>query len=595
MNELDVYYRALLDFCRATSAVRECNTLTSAIASADMETDKIVVTRARCTVEEDWVLAIEEGLVHIEKAIKEERQFIQSNGETVPIEKVKNVSKESVQHLAKHGNLITRVPEEGEDIVPDKLYTVERLNEYAVYENRFLYMLLCYIRDFVTIRYNDILSLTNKYEGTLDISKKISVSKRTMDYTVSLKEERRDDRYLRENNSAKDIIDRIDLILKTILAFLATPLMECTAKVAMIKPPITKTNVLKMDNNFKGAVKLYDFIIAYDKPGYLVEKDETKLSPFREDLAEELAQAGAIISFLTYEYGLGIKNHLKERYNEEERRRKAEELKKKTEQLEALGRKIKSSGMTLEEYVLEVEKHLRALAADNNKIEPLRKEVETLKNIEREQSEKIKELLSDLEHLKEEMEEERIRHQNEIFELKDAHEKEIADLKDAHEQELVERHLKYQNEIETHKQFHQRAMAEVRETHQAEMQQLRDRYNGDMDKMKATQEAEKLSMQARLNQAEESTRFATNALKEKMDECDKVLERCLIAEALVKALRAEKGAVEGDFTDKANFDQLEREYQAFTRFYNAAWVKAKKRIRKDILNMNNLRRKGDGK
>ena len=138
MNELDVYYRALLDFCRATSQVRACSAVTSAIASADMETDKIVVTRAKCTVEDDWVLAIEEGLVHIEKAIKEERQFIQSNGETVPIEKVKNVSKESVQHLAKHSEMITREQRENE-IIPDKLYSVEKLNDYAVYENRFLY------------------------------------------------------------------------------------------------------------------------------------------------------------------------------------------------------------------------------------------------------------------------------------------------------------------------------------------------------------------------------------------------------------------------------------------------------------------------
>ena len=55
-------------------------------------------------------------------------------------EKVKNVSKDSVAHLARHSNLITRY-EEGEDIIPDRLYTVERLSDYAVYENRFLYML----------------------------------------------------------------------------------------------------------------------------------------------------------------------------------------------------------------------------------------------------------------------------------------------------------------------------------------------------------------------------------------------------------------------------------------------------------------------
>ena len=94
MNQLDVYYRSLLAYRQLTVANRECSALRGAIAGADAEGDKIVVTRAFCTIEEDWVNAIESGLVHVEKALKEERQFIRSNGEVVPIEKVKHVSKE---------------------------------------------------------------------------------------------------------------------------------------------------------------------------------------------------------------------------------------------------------------------------------------------------------------------------------------------------------------------------------------------------------------------------------------------------------------------------------------------------------------------
>lgn len=214
MNELDVYYRALLEYRKLTTAQRSSAAVAEAFAEADTEKDKIVVTRARCTIDRDWVEAIEQGLVHIEKAIKEERQFIQSNGEVIPIEKVKHVSTESVKHLAKHSNLISRGPEDENNIIPDKLYTVERLSDYAVYENRFLYMLLCYLRDFVTIRYNKIVDLTNKYNGALDMQKTVSIPKRTISYTVSLKEERRDDAYLREHNEQRDIIDRMDLILK---------------------------------------------------------------------------------------------------------------------------------------------------------------------------------------------------------------------------------------------------------------------------------------------------------------------------------------------------------------------------------------------
>ena len=141
MDQLDVYYRALLDYKKSVNENKDCLKLNNAFLSADADSDKLSVTRAYCTIDEEWVSEIEKGLTFIEKAIKEDRQFILSQGEVVPIEKVKSVSKESVQHLAKHSDLITDY-EEGEDIVPDKLYTVERLNDYTVYENRFLYMLL---------------------------------------------------------------------------------------------------------------------------------------------------------------------------------------------------------------------------------------------------------------------------------------------------------------------------------------------------------------------------------------------------------------------------------------------------------------------
>ena len=46
---------------------------------------------------------------------------------------------------------------------------------------------------------------------------------------------------------------KIEDVLNAILKLLSTPLMVEVSKVPMIKPPITKTNVLKMNNNFKNA------------------------------------------------------------------------------------------------------------------------------------------------------------------------------------------------------------------------------------------------------------------------------------------------------------------------------------------------------
>ena len=108
MDQLDIYYRALLDYRRAVGSSADHKAFIKAITQAvERGSERIVVKHPICKVDEDWIVAIEEGLVHIERAIKEERQFITSNGEVVPIEKVKQVSRESVQHLARHSNLIS--------------------------------------------------------------------------------------------------------------------------------------------------------------------------------------------------------------------------------------------------------------------------------------------------------------------------------------------------------------------------------------------------------------------------------------------------------------------------------------------------------
>ena len=391
MNHLDVYYRALRIYRTHTAENRDCSALRRALSQCDVENDEITITRTTCLVDEDWIVAIETGLVFIEKAIKEERQFIYSNGEVVPIEKVKHVSKDSVQHLAKHSNLITK-EQTGKDFIPDQLYSVERLNDYAVYENRFLYMLLCYLRDFISIRYDKILDISNRYDGVLKLNKEITTAGRKISYQVALHEEIADDKYLRESNPAKDVIDRIDLILKTVMAFLATPLMEIAGKAAKLKPPITKTNVLKMDNNFKGAVALYDFIIAYDKPGYTYETQKIELAPFADVLADELSEAGALLSFLTYEYGLGLNETLKNNYIAEEERRKAEQIKLKSEQLEVLKRRLNNMEISPEEYIFNLEKHIKLLENDNRQIEGLRKRVTDLKENEEKLNSEIKQM-----------------------------------------------------------------------------------------------------------------------------------------------------------------------------------------------------------
>ena len=614
MNQLDVYYRALTGYRALTRDNRECTVLRKAMAQTDTQNDRLEVTRNVCTVDEDWIIAIEKGLVFVEKAIKEERQFIYSQGEVEPIEKVKHISKESVIHLAKHSNLITK-EQQGEDIIPDQLYNVERLNDYAVYENRFLYMLLCYLRDFVTIRYNKILDLTNRYDGVLVMNKEINLPNRTVKYSVDLHEVRKDDPYLRDHNPAREVIDRIDLILKTVLSFLSTPLMEIAGKAAKLKPPITKTNVLKMDNNFKGAVALYEFIVAYDKPGFTSKEYKTEFAPFGDTLADEMAEAGSMMSFLVYEYGLGINSELKQSYLEEEARRKTEEIRRRSEQLAALKKRLNAKEISPEEYMLSLEKQIKLLEADNRQLEPLRIRVKELEESERRLNLEIQRLNCKIDALVDDLEAQRLRYELMIEELKAEHAGEIESIRAAHAEEIEKLVSKHQTELEI-----------VRLKHAEELRQIDAKHAEDIAALNADWQARLDALELQMQAAEEDCRARIEAvyreMREHQNECDRqiaelngvidaangkiddgikayeqltkeyndLLDEKLMCDARIRALKIKLGVITPDatYTEKEHFDGLETEFNAFNKFYKKCWNMAKKEIRKDMLNYKTL-------
>lgn len=561
MNQLDVYYKALLDYKNAIIENKDCLKLNNAFLSADADSDKLVVSRAYCTIDEEWVNEIEKGLVFIEKAIKEDRQFILSQGEVVPIEKVKSVSKESVQHLARHSDLITEY-EEGEDIIPDKLYTVERLNDYTVYENRFLYMLLCYLRDFVSLRYSKIVDATNKYDAVLTFNKEFLIGKEKITYTVNLHDVRQDDEYLKSHNSAKEIIDRIMLILKAILSFLATPLMEYQAKVPMIKPPITKTNVLKMNNNFKGAVALYDYIVSYDKQGYNIENRVTTLSPFTSEMGEEFALAGGMLNFLMYEYGLGIKNELKLSYETEEEKRKDALVKKSKEQIIALNKRLQRDEITPEEYIIKLEEQIKLLEKQCERMDILRKEVDRLKMSENKLMADIKASYLDITKLKGDILAKDYEKAQEISIVQQECSQKMIELSQALNAEKLEATASLVDEVNQL----QAKIAEIIEASRLEIEKIKQ----ELDARNA--EYEKLL--ADFEQIREAKRFA---------------------EARLKSYRFKNHEMTAsdDYTDKESFDELENELEVFIKFYKKEWNRTKRRIRRELINIKNIRKQDD--
>jgi peptidoglycan hydrolase CwlO-like protein len=421
-------------------------------------------------------------------------------------------------------------------------------------------MLLCYLRDFVTIRYNKILDLSNKYEGSLEMDKKIDMPKRNISLQVRLHEEKRDDNYLREHNAAKTAIDRIDLILKTVLVFLATPLMEITSKSPMLKPPITKTNVLKMDNNFKGAVALYDYILAYDKPGYRIDTKVIEISPFHAVLAEEMSESVSLMSFLTYAHALDLYPMLKQNFNAEEARRKDAERKLLLQHLEEKRRRLAAKEESLEDFVVEQDMYIQRLEEENRQIDTLHLQLQQLGSNYRQslatcdaaklETESVRQVLSDIEQ----------RHQAQLDDMKEAYDERIHQLLLQQETDMKALEADCQARIHQLNEEMQAAAAAFQEQLAALNDQIADR---------------------------DSRIYALEQEKQKL------AEEILVCEARIKAIRTTHGETleDEDFTQKEHFDRLEKEYKAFARFYRANWSKTKKSIRSQLLNFQYLKGK----
>lgn len=587
MNYLDTLFRAFLEYRKETKDNHVLKQQRNAIAKANEAEDKIEITQTKCIIEDDWIEAIEKGLVYVEKAIREERQFIRSNGEVVPIEKAKNIGKESVEHLARHSQFLTKEPIEGGDIIPDQIYTVERLTDFAVYENRFLYMLLCYLRDFISLRYNKILDYTHTYSGNMSMEKRIVSDKSKMNYTVTLQEERKDDEYLKAHNESKDIIKRIDLIYKIVMRFLSTPLMDEVSKAPMLRPPITKTNVLKMNNNFKNAVALYEFVTSYNKDGFTVEQKVKTISPFKEDLADELSESVIMASFLTYYHGLGIKEYLKRNYEEENRVRRDEEAKNKEALLKRLQRDVRENGGDPFEYLLELENRIRLLKDECEDFARLREEFvvvssdnEDLKRTNAELAEKVDVLIRDYEDKISDLQQ---KHSEAMSDARIAFATQMEQLKRTHAEDMEREKALAKENLERAEVEHQRVVEDLN----ANMKTAVERYESQISTLNQTMEENRKSYDASVAQIRgECMAKVSDAEKvatEKTKAYDKLLEEHMLLKARYTAIRKEMGKITpNEFATKEAFDDIEHQYNVFKKFFKGEWKDMKKRIRQDV-------------
>lgn len=611
MSQTDILYRAFLEYKKLT-ADKSFKGEKEGIKNAESLNELLEAKVYVCKIENDWIEQIEEGLKYVSEAIAEAHQFIRSDGEVVPIEKIKKVSKASVEHLAKHSNFITRLPKEGEEIIPDKIYFVEKLTDFAVYENRFLYMLLCYLRNFIEHRLSKIKDITATFKGNLKVDKLVNQTIKKSHYNIELLEERKDNPLPLFADGSKDLFNRIEDCQHLVNVLLETPLMIEVSKAPMLKPPIVKTNVLRMNNKFKHAVALYEYLSEYTKPGYEANEVVKKYSPFTQNIADDVSEVLALMSFVTFLHGNGLSEYLKQQYDLDEDKRRKEEQEKLIDQIKALKRRITEEGLAPFEYMLLLEKRNKELEKDSEdlkvaqiEITNLKGEIEENKKMISSLSKEVETLTSEIEKMEEELKLIEIRHQQEIDSINLMHEQRILSLDEKHKLDLIDCRNEYDRDVEILREKYELEISEIEARNADRLDDVASKYEDVISNINSKYESDMLllsqnhndeieKLNARYNNAIEKFDIQYSSLKAETDErYANALHNFKTIKANYLALYEEKyllsarlnsvKPLEKDYTTKEGFAELEKEYAAFTKFFDKQWSLVKKKIRKEVL------------
>ena len=312
MDQMKRVYWKLSDYINEIKDMKELDSLIKDLARYN-EKDVFQRIKNEIKIEDDWIIFAESKMKYVEKAVFENRQFIREEGEVLPIERIKRVSHNSVEHLAKHSDYIEKYTKD-EEIIPSKLYTVNKDTDYGVYENKFIYLLLLTLSDFITRVKDDILASIKSDNGIFNVSRKNEIlgDEITLSLRMTFKS-----------------LDVEDSILEN-----EASLMQIVSREPVISSNITKTNVLTMNENFSNSLELYEYLLNYDKSFYKNEKI-ANVVPLSSNLAFPVIGFELLVSLL--------KNSLMDEYEASSKALEVDFKKKAIDELSKRIEKLKDS------------------------------------------------------------------------------------------------------------------------------------------------------------------------------------------------------------------------------------------------------------
>jgi len=244
------------------------------------------------TLDSGWVDTMESALFSVEKIVRNPKKFIIDEDLLVDVERAKKTTAKTVRHLSSNSQFVQSISEAGE-VRPKKLLTTEMNEDLAIYENRFICTLVHFCVNFVENRYNDIKGRSNAFDQTgvgLISNFKVGKSDCEVKLDIKVKEEPKDKILLERNN---DLIARIEQLRKRLRVLISTDFIRKLSDKKPVRPPIMKTNIIKMNVDYQNCYKLWLYVSSYTYVGFSVQFQDKNL-PVETDFYDDLTTVCAL-------------------------------------------------------------------------------------------------------------------------------------------------------------------------------------------------------------------------------------------------------------------------------------------------------------
>ena len=472
MADFSKYYRSYKYMQDMLKSDFTHNYIEEALKDGDEGKDSIFGKTNEKVIDMDWVIAIEETLPYIQKAIDEQRRFIKQAENVVRIKKAK------------------------------KILTVEREEGFAIYENRVLLTLIHKALMFVDDKYSKMKDVPNDSYNNITMNRHLELNQQKLDFSVNYVNENHES--LAEDLDVEDIeslsdFDRIRRIRQGLNECLATPLMKEIAKEPQVKPPLTQTNLLKENPNFKKAVELWSFLDTYKKQGFELVGEEYNgkmTDENKEDVYLAMEFQHFMMSITT---NPALRKMLQEKYEEENALAKEEsdrpenvkemvleaqteavhkeEIEKLTAEITELKQKIAEQKQKIEEQANIIKTQEGKIAALENERESHAKQVEQM-NADFAEKTRIAEenFANRLSAKQKEFDDAQTAHNEYVTKLNTDNANKIAELNTNHSNEVAQLKSDYENRIDTINKENATATANLKSDYEGQLTSMKADY-----------------------------------------------------------------------------------------------------------------------